>query len=65
MPGKCYRCGNEIEGRVRFWGRRACRNCVEIGATRQEAEARAELRKEFRTIGHELLGPYHDLGKRR
>lgn len=59
--GKCYRCGNAIEARALFWPRRRlCSDCAEVSLIRQQGEARDEVHKEVRTIGHELLGPFHD-----
>lgn len=60
VHGECYRCGNPIQTRVSIWRRRLCSNCVEVSVTRQQAELREEVHQEQRTIGHELMGPWHD-----
>jgi hypothetical protein len=61
VRGECYRCGNPIQTWVSIWRRRRlCSNCVEVSLTRQQAEVREDVHQEQRTIGHELMGPWHD-----
>jgi hypothetical protein len=58
----CKCCGEPLPQRRFGWRKRICSACVELGILLQRTQACEDV-KEWTTVGHELLGPWNEMGR--